>query len=444
MGRADDAIAAYEDFIAKHHGLPEGEALTASIPGLEGNPAKQQSDWEKAALYQIAKIRYGQKKYEEATKAWESYVNKYPDGPDWSACQRGIIDARHQIAMDAVEAGDYPKARKLFEEFLAQPLAQGGPHPLPVRANRLRGRLGTGAASRGGRRPPRRRNRRGGREGRLRGSHRPVETSGEQILQLGEASLALYRIALIHEEKFGDWKTAWKPTDKSPGEARPPTPARVGLTTRFTSASDRQDLHSDETPVVRLTTRTVKKVTVKQYFLDLEAYRKTHAIESGTISATSSARQVLGSGGGGLRRLPPHRADHRGSLRRGRVGACLLNASDDNFEATTIVIRSDSPSSSSPLAAKPSPCGEPPPGKPAAEAKVLLSDGKKVLARLTEKDGVFRQSSTNSRASIPFGSSPLRTARASNLVGLQSSFNSGLAPKVTFTRTGPPTNPWKR
>ncbi len=130
-GRSDDAIAAYNDFIAKkNHKLPAGDALTAIIPITGGTPAKLQDTWEKEALHQVAQIRFGQKKYTEASAAFQSYINKYPDGPQWANCQRGIINGQYQVAMDAVEAKEHAKARKLFEAFLTA-------NPLDSRAARI-------------------------------------------------------------------------------------------------------------------------------------------------------------------------------------------------------------------------------------------------------------------------------------------------------------------
>ena len=42
--------------------------------------------------------------------------------------------------------------------------------------------------------------------------------------------------------------------------------------------------------------------------------------------------QAMGSRNRGLRRLSPHRAGHRGAVRRLQVGACLINVSDENLK----------------------------------------------------------------------------------------------------------------
>ena len=67
---------------------------------------------------------------------------------------------------------------------------------------------------------------------------------------------------------------------------------------------------------------------------------------------------------------------------KAKAGVCLVNVSDDNFEATTLVIRSDldlilKSSRSEALVFVENRRT----GKPAAGVKVLFSDGKKVLAR---------------------------------------------------------------
>jgi alpha-2-macroglobulin len=440
-GRSDDAIAAFEDFLAKKgHQLPKGEGLTTPIPGLGGTPAKLQSDWEKDGLFQIAQIRFGQKKYEEATKAWQSYVNKYPDGPHWANCQRGIINAQYQIAMDAVEAKEYAKGRRLFEAFLAA-------NPLDSRAGQvlfLFGQIAYQDAVELEKKqddpevPAEEKDT----EKEIKEAYSKAIAQWQRLVSkypgTEEASVALYRIGLIQEEKLGDWKTALASYRRlqwgsKAGSAR----GRVGLMTKATLAlHTERTFHSNQKPTVKLTTRNIKKVTVKQYFLDLEAYfRKRHLI--GNIDHLDIAL------------IEPDKSwdvevedytDYRPTEQQIEIpfegeksGVCLVNVSDDNFEATTLVIRSDldvilKSSRREALVFVENRRT----GKPAAGVKVLLSDGKKVFGSgETEKDGVFRKKFDDLKSIGDLRVFAIDKGHvASNLIGLGGlQFGTGLAAK---------------
>ncbi|SVD78051.1 uncharacterized protein METZ01_LOCUS430905, partial [marine metagenome] len=213
--------------------------------------------------------------------------------------------------------------------------------------------------------------------------------------------------------------------------------SRVGLMTKATLALQTERIfRTNEKPVVKLSTRNVKKVTVKQYFLDLEAYfRKTHAI--GSIDHLDIAL------------IEPDKswevevkdyADYRPSVQDIEVpfagaksGVCLVNVSDENFESTTLVIRSDLD-----LILKSSRrealvfVENRRTGKPATGVKVLLSDGKKVFGTgATEKDGVFRKKFEELKSIDSLRVFAIAEGHvASNIIGLSGlKFGTGLAAK---------------
>ena len=102
-GRSDQAVDAYEAFIAgEGYNLPAGDAATERLQDFNKSPAELQDEWRKLALYQIGQIRFGQRKYAEAVGVWQDYIAKYPNGPHWSQCQHGVVDAEFQVAVDAV------------------------------------------------------------------------------------------------------------------------------------------------------------------------------------------------------------------------------------------------------------------------------------------------------------------------------------------------------
>ena len=100
----------------------------------QSRKARQSAGGLRKAVYQIAQLRFGQKKYAEATEAG-SYINKYPTARSVGR-QRGIINASYQIAMDAVQPWIIRKPG-LFET-LPEPLTTA-----PARSSTCSGRSPT-------------------------------------------------------------------------------------------------------------------------------------------------------------------------------------------------------------------------------------------------------------------------------------------------------------
>ena len=130
-GRADDAIAAYRDFMAtKGFSLPEGDAATAIDEELRAAPATHLANLKMRALFRIGQILDQQKKHEEAIATWQSYVKDYPNGPEWSESQNAIINAEFQMGLDALTGKQEELAMQRFNTFLRA-------HPLDERAPRI-------------------------------------------------------------------------------------------------------------------------------------------------------------------------------------------------------------------------------------------------------------------------------------------------------------------
>ena len=210
-----------------------------------------------------------------------------------------------------------------------------------------------------------------------------------------EASVALYRIGLIQRKNLATSRRHWRRIASSRGAAKPPVRgARVALMTKPSLVlQTERKYRTSEKPTVKLTSRNIKKVTVKQY-LDLEAYsEKPHAIgnidhlDIALIEPDKSWEMEIDD----YADYRPNEQAIEVPFDKAKAGVCLVNVSDDNFEATTLVIRSDldlilKSSRSEALVFVENRRT----GKPAAGVKVLFSDGKKVFGSgTTEKDGVF-------------------------------------------------------
>ena len=389
-GRADQAIEAYEAFIAaKAYKLPDGEAATTKLELLEKSPAELKDEWTKLAVYQIGQIRFGQKKYADAHAAWQSYVNKYPNGPQWASCQVGIINAEFQVAVDAVAERKYDEGRKAFEAFLTK-------HPLDSRAKQILFTLGQIDYARAQKLEE------------DKGPRADIEAAYRQAIErwnrlvgkypgATESSLALYRVGVIHEEKLGDLTAALEAYRRLTwGSYASQARQRVAvMTQKHLAVRTERKFRTNEAPKVKVNVRNIEKLTFKQYFLDLEAYfRKTHAIgrmdllDTDLIQPDKTWEVKVDK----YAKYTPLEQEVDIPFAKGKAGVCIVSIADDDLEAVTLVIRSDidlivRTSRREALVFVQNMRAN----KGVAGARVLLSDGKKVFsAGVTDPDGVFK------------------------------------------------------
>jgi TolA-binding protein len=136
LGRIDEAIAAHREFVdgKNFKFVADDKALTPD-PKSGISPAENLKKLQRESFFQIAQLFFNQKKYDEAIKQWQAYVNRYPDGAQWAASQSGIINAEFQIGLNAVAAEDHQKARAHFARFLNK-------YPLDRRARQIMFTLG--------------------------------------------------------------------------------------------------------------------------------------------------------------------------------------------------------------------------------------------------------------------------------------------------------------
>ncbi len=135
LGRTDEAIAAHLDFVdGNNFKFAGGEESTTPDPATGVSPAENLEKLQRESFYQIAQLQFAQKKYDEAIRQWQAYVNRYPDGAQWAASQSGIINAQFQIGLDAVAAGEEQLARDHFKVFLKRVPAGSASPPDHVHA----------------------------------------------------------------------------------------------------------------------------------------------------------------------------------------------------------------------------------------------------------------------------------------------------------------------
>ncbi|MGE0710543.1 MAG: tetratricopeptide repeat protein [Planctomycetota bacterium] len=388
-GRHDEAIAAFEDFLAgKGFRLPAGEAAQAKSPFLGRSPAEQLEHTTREAVYRIGHIRQAQRRFADAIATFEDYVRRFPNGPHWSACHAAIREAQLQRCLEEVAAKRYDEARKRFDQFLLA-------HPLDGRAPRVLFLLGQMLVAEGEEQLERKQ----AAPARLR-FEQAIAAWGRLVSKYPgteEAALALYRTGLLEEERLDQLEEALKTYRKVTwGSAAQLARQRIELLTREQlEVVTERVFRSDEQPLVKVKTRNLEKLSVRQYFLDLEGYFRKHH-ESGGVERLDIALiqpdasfevQVAG-----YKKYAPLEQEVSVPFKANQAGVCLLHVAGGDFEATVLVVRSDVElvfrASREELLAFAQDVRL---GQPASDVEVLVSDGEKVfLSGKTGRDGVLR------------------------------------------------------
>ncbi|MFI5380764.1 MAG: outer membrane protein assembly factor BamD, partial [Tepidisphaerales bacterium] len=389
-GRADQAIVAYQEFIdGKGYGLPDGADATKRQEGRDKSPAEMKDEYTKQAVYQIAQIRFNQKEYAKAIEQWQSYVSKYPNGPQWASSQMEIINAEFQMALESVAAKKYDEARKRFDAFMEK-------HPLDARIAQILfvyGQIHYAAAQK--------LEEDKGEAAKITDAYRQAVEEWTKLVTrfpgTDQSSLAQYRIAQIHEEKLGDLEKAidayrklnWGPSAASAA-------GRVAVMSQKSLAMSTERVFRSNEPVkLKLNTRNIEKLTVKMYRLDLESYfRKAHgiaAVESLDI-ALIQPDKTWELKVDNYAKYKPIEQELPVPFTDAKPGVCVINVSEEDLECTTLVMRSDID-----LILKSSRrealvfVQDMLKNAGAEGVDLLFSDGQKIFATgKTGKDGVFR------------------------------------------------------
>jgi uncharacterized protein YfaS (alpha-2-macroglobulin family)/TolA-binding protein len=379
LGRTDEAINAYQDFIKLKYdnSMKETESLTAeSFEQLR-----------MAATYKIGEMLLGRKNYSGAIEIWNQYVAQFPNGPQWTDAQRGIVNAEFQIGADLLAQEKYNEAITAWNNFLEK-------HPLDDRSRQIIfafGQLHYYSAEQAEQKKL---------TENVESEYRQAIAEWEKLVSkypnTEESSLALFKIGQIYEEKLFDFEKALESYrkltwgswyDDAQQRIREMTDKKLQLVTE-------RIFRTNEPAKVKLTLRNIEKLTVDIYKLDLEAYwRKTHAItgvedlDIALISPDSTQEHPI----------PEYKKyklfEQYIEVPMEGAGVYAVHVGEDDLEATTLIIRSDID-----VIVKTSRrevlvfAEDMLKGEPALKAKVLVSDGTKVIGEgETDKDGIFKQ-----------------------------------------------------
>ncbi len=430
-GRADDAISAYRDFIAtKGFSLPEGDAATTIDEELRAAPATHLANLKMRALYRIGKIQDKQKKHAEAITTWQGYIKDYPNGPEWSDSQNAIINAEFQMGLDALTGKQEELAMQRFDEFLRA-------HPLDERAPRILYLFGAAHEAKAldaeeAKAP----------NDQIATSYRMAIEEWAKLVskypESAESRAAMLKSGKLLEEKLGEFEKALKLYQKLTNERSDPNAAAavVRLTQKSLAVSAEHVFRTNEKPVVRLKSRNIEKCEVRMYKIDLQAYfRKMHGITGveGLDVSLIQPDKTWTFKPHGYRKYQPVEQDIEIPFSGNDAGACVVTVSDDDWESTVLVLRSDlevvvKSSRREVLAFVQDMLT----GKPASNVELLVSDGKGVAATgKTGNDGVFKTPLDALKDLSDVRVFALRSGNAAAfnlpLAGLQ--LSTGLAPK---------------
>ena len=391
-GRADDALAAYREFIAgQGFRLPDGEAAKKYEEEIRAAPATHLAELKMRAVFRIGTMLGQQKKRAEAIATWQSYVKDYPNGPQWSDSQNAIIDAEFQLGMDALADSNEALAMERFDGFLRA-------HPLDWRSPRILYLFGAVHEAKA-----RALKQAKGDQTAVGASYRQAIEEWTKLVskypQSPEARSALMKSAGLHEEEFGEFDKALQLYRKLAdelafAEARVPL---ARLTEKSLELSAERTFRTNEKAVVRLRLRNIEKCSIRLHKIDLQAYfRKIHGItgvEGLDVSLIQPDKTWEFKPEGYAKYKPCEQAieiPFPGS----EAGAYVVTAGDDELESTVLVLRSDlemivKSSRREVLAFVQDMLT----GRPAAGVDLLVSDGKAVAATgKTGVDGVFKAS----------------------------------------------------
>ena len=393
-GRHEEAASAFSAFLGgKEYALPPGALAELPVDphaggDLEASPQELQARWIPEAVFALGLIRAQQARYSDAIQEFETYTRRFPNGPRWAEAHTQIREAEFQLCLAAVSAQRYDEARAAFDRFLAK-------HPLDGRAPQVLFLLGQVRVAEGealvvkGQKPAS--------EARFREAIAAWARLVSKYPHSDEASLALYRSGLLQEERLGELEDALKTYRRvQRGSAAGLARARIELLTREHLALETERVfRTDEVAEVKLEVRNLERLSVRQYFLDLEGYFRKHhetgrveRLDVGLIQPDASFEVPVP----GYRKFAPASLKIPVPFPANAPGVCLVSVSGGDWEATTLVIRSDLElvfrASREELIAFVQDARR---GVPAAKVKVLVADGEKVFVEGTSgEDGVLR------------------------------------------------------
>ena len=321
VSRYEDAIAAFNGFIAKYDNDPE--AADEYLP---------------LTRYYLGKVYQQQRKFDDAIRVWQTYLQRHPAHKQWSDVQREIIETEYLIADRLAREKDYDAARAAWETFL-------NAHPLDPRNPEIMLRIGLTLAQQA--------------------EERQTPTEAEALYQQAiaqwkravskypntdQASRAQYEIGHTLEtrlHKFVEALDAYKLVTW--GAYASDAQQRISaVQAKRLSVLTERVFRSNETPLLHITTRNIETLTLKMYKVDLQTYFRKMQTTEGADQLDIALIDPDLSWEDATPAYEPYREFERDvPLRFTDPGAYLVTCSDENategvsYEATALVLISD-------------------------------------------------------------------------------------------------------
>lgn len=351
-------------------------------------PAERLESWRQMAFFQIGALHFAARRYPQAIEQWRAYIAKHPDGGLWQQAQARIVEAEFQLCLEAVAADNRDEATKRFDAFIAT-------HPLDARCAQLlflNGQWPYASALKekdAAKAKPL--------------FEKAIAEWARLIIkhpQSEEASLALYRTGVVqaehldrHEDALNTFQRLnWGGWKQLAAERAAMMPERsLALRTPRT-------FRTNEPAQVRVNVRNIEKLKVSRYTLNLEDfYRSRHRLDGADgigsldidLIQPDKTWEVAIEG---YTRLKPIEQAIDVPFDDAKPGVCLIRVEGEDWQASTIVIRSDidlivqSAWKEALVFVQ-----DRVKGVAVADADVLISNGKEIIGQgKTAKDGVFR------------------------------------------------------
>lgn len=364
--RSEEALAAYQDVI-------DGKGFKVTQKKRQfSNPNNQDyHHLRMSAAFQIGSILFKQRKYNNAIEAWNRYIREFPNGPEWTDAQQGIVKAEFQIAVSLLAGEKYEEAVNAFDTFQAK-------HPLDERVRQIMFIYGQIHAHKS--------------------EHQLAITEWEKLVSkfpnTEESSLALFRIGQTYELPLGDLENAletYRRLTWGRWHARAQETIRQ-MTEKHLQLVTPRTFRTNEPPYVQVSLRNIESLTVNLYKLNLEAYwRKMYDVNGvedldlGLIEPNKTWQYSV-----------PNYEKYKSlecniNIPFAGPGVYAVQLGDESLESTTLLIRSDietitKTSRREVLVFAQNMLN----GEVVADAKVLVSDGSNVIFEgRTGADGVL-------------------------------------------------------
>lgn len=364
--RSEEALAAYQDVI-------DGNGFKVTQKKRQfSNPNNQDyHHLRMSSAFQIGSILFKQRKYNNAIEAWNRYIREFPNGPEWTDAQQGIVKAEFQIAVSLLAGEKYEEAVRAFDTFQAK-------HPLDERVRQIMFIYGQIHAHKS--------------------EHQLAITEWEKLVSkfpnTEESSLALFRIGQTYELPLGDLENAlesYRRLTWGSWNARAQEVIRQ-MTEKHLQLVTPRTFRTNEPTHVQVSLRNIESLTVNLYKLNLEAYwRKMY-----DVNGVEDLDLALIEPNKTWQYNVPDYEKYKSleceiNIPFAGPGVYAVQLGDESLESTTLLIRSDietitKTSRREVLVFVQNMLN----GEVVADAKVLVSDGSSVIFEgRTGADGVL-------------------------------------------------------